>query len=201
MATLIIPNTWSSGEIPTAADMNQNFAEVANSANNVADAQIAADAGIAGTKVAALATANFEDASFPQSKLAKGVTTFGQLLVQAAAQSVSITGTETLVASQAQARAGGGMLILGTVWIQVDGDTFANTVRLRLLEDGAPIAADQVVTLSFDASWEHGVQLSVMLPLAPAVVVSKTFALGVTRTVGSTTIVCTGWQLMLWELR
>lgn len=201
MPLLVIPNTWSPTDVPAAADMNENFQAVVDSANGIQNAQIAVDADIDGTKVAELATANYEDASFPGSKLVPGAATFGQFIGDASAQSEAVTGVENLVVSRSQVRSGGGLLILGTVWVQVDGSGALDTVRLRLLEDASPIATDQSGSTFFDASWEQGIQLSVMEVLSPAVTASKTWALGVTRTGGATTMVCTGWQLLLWELR
>lgn len=200
MALLTIPKVWSSGEIPTAADLNAVFAAIAASVNAITNAQIAPTAGISGTKIGTLGTANFEDEAVTQPKLAVGAATVSQDVQEATAQSQAITGTEVNVATRVLTRAGGGMLLFGTVVCEITPNGSPVTVRARFLDGASPLGVAQSVPSDGAGATLVTVQLAVAQMLSPASG-AKTFHLGVTRTVGTAGVTATGWQLATWELR
>lgn len=211
MPLLAIPKLWSPNEVPSSADMNANFAAIAASVNAVENVQISPTAAIQGSKIASapngIGTAQLNSASVLQGNLAVGVTTVAQAVVEASAQTEGITGTEKILATRTQARAGGGVLLIGTVVLQVRPlDANPVRVRVRMLQDtgsgdsaiGVPIEAE----VEFDdLDWEQGIQLAWFAALPPAVVASVTWKLTATRMSGAATIDATGWQLLVWELR
>jgi hypothetical protein len=186
--------------VPASADLNATFAAIAASLNGIENVQIAPNAAIVGSKVAALATANFEDGAIGGAQLADGAATVLQQVDTLEAQSTSITGTEVNVESIVLTRAGGGLLLLASCTVEITGNATAPALRARLLDGASPLSVGQTVQSFVDTGRVFTAQINVMEVLAPASG-AKTYHLGITRLTGTTTMVATGWQLLVWELR